>query len=143
MWCPKGYPQFEDLIFRRGELFFVAFDVLLVDGEDLRQLPLIERKVRLKTVVPSRQAPSRLRYHSHVQRYGKALYQLTCERDLNGSSASIEMESTTLDGPPGRRSRIRTTLRLKVGLSCSRSFEIDHGPADSERFSISAKMPFI
>ena len=27
---------------------------------------------------------SRLRYHSHVERHGKALYQLTCERNLEG-----------------------------------------------------------
>jgi len=25
-----------------------------------------------------------LRYHSHVERHGKALYQLTCERNLEG-----------------------------------------------------------
>ena len=48
----KGYPQFEDLMFRRGELFFVAFDALYLDGEDLRGLPLIDRKARLKAVLP-------------------------------------------------------------------------------------------
>jgi bifunctional non-homologous end joining protein LigD len=79
-----GYPQFEDLMFRRGELFFVAFDALYVDGEDLRGLPLIERKARLQDVVPTRQSTSRLRYHTHVDRYGKTLYQLTCERNLEG-----------------------------------------------------------
>ena len=26
----RGYPQFEDLMFRPGELFFVAFDVLRI-----------------------------------------------------------------------------------------------------------------
>jgi len=80
----NGYPQFADLMFRRGELFFVAFDVLWIDGEDLRNLPLIERKARLKAVLPTRQSKSRLRYHSHVERHGKALYQLTCERNLEG-----------------------------------------------------------
>jgi bifunctional non-homologous end joining protein LigD len=71
-------------MFRRGELFFVTFDALWIDGEDLRQFPLIERKARLKDVVPSRQTRSRLRYHSQLERFGKALYQLTCERDLEG-----------------------------------------------------------
>ena len=80
----RGYPQFEDLMFRRGELFFVAFDALFIDGEDLRGLPLIDRKARLKAVLPSRQSQSRLRYHGHVERHGKALYQLTCERNLEG-----------------------------------------------------------
>jgi bifunctional non-homologous end joining protein LigD len=80
----RGYPQFEDLMFRRGELFFVTFDALSIDGEDLRTLPLIERKRRLQRVVPSRLDDSRLRFHNHVERYGKALYKLTCERDLEG-----------------------------------------------------------
>src|SRR5688572_12705960 len=71
-------------MFRRGELFFVAFDALWIDGEDLRGFPLIERKARLKAVLPSRQSQSRLRYHSHVERHGKALYRLTCERNLEG-----------------------------------------------------------
>src|SRR5678816_3616026 len=28
----NGYPQFEDLMFRRGELFFVAFDAVWING---------------------------------------------------------------------------------------------------------------
>jgi len=55
LWNSHGYPQFEDLMFRRGELFFVALDALMIDGEDLRNRPLIERKARLKEVVSSRQ----------------------------------------------------------------------------------------
>src|SRR5687767_11734285 len=31
----RGYPQFEDLMVRRGDLFFVAFDALFLDGADL------------------------------------------------------------------------------------------------------------
>jgi bifunctional non-homologous end joining protein LigD len=79
-----GRPQFEDLMFRRGELFFVAFDAIYLDGADLRFLPLIERKRRLKAALPDRSIDSRLRYHSHVERHGKALFKLTCERDLEG-----------------------------------------------------------
>jgi ATP-dependent DNA ligase len=50
----RGYPQFEDLMFRHRELFFVAFDALWIDGEDLRNVPLLERKRRLRRVVPSK-----------------------------------------------------------------------------------------
>lgn len=49
-----GKSQFRDLLFRRGEPRFYAFDLLSLDGEDLRYLPLIERKARLRSVVPSR-----------------------------------------------------------------------------------------
>ena len=80
----RGRPQFEDLMFRRGELFFIAFDAVFLNGEDLRSLPLIERKRRLKAVVPDRSHDFRLRYHSHVERHGRALYKLACERDLEG-----------------------------------------------------------
>jgi bifunctional non-homologous end joining protein LigD len=79
-----GHPQFEDLMFRRGELFFVAFDALWLDGEDLRDLLLIERKSRLREVVPPREDESRLRYHTHIEQHGCVLYRLTCERNLEG-----------------------------------------------------------
>jgi len=45
-----GKPQFRDLLFRRGEPRFVAFDLLWCEGEDLRYLPLIDRKRRLRSV---------------------------------------------------------------------------------------------
>jgi len=62
----------------------VAFDAIYLNGEDLRGLPLIERKRRLREVIPDRRHRSRLRYHSHIERLGCALYKLTCERDLEG-----------------------------------------------------------
>ena len=40
----NGKTQFKDLLFRRGEPRFYAFDLLWVDGEVLRYLPLIERE---------------------------------------------------------------------------------------------------
>jgi hypothetical protein len=54
---PMGAHSFEDLMFRRGQLFFVAFDALCIDGEDLRGLPLIERKARLERGVYSPNHP--------------------------------------------------------------------------------------
>jgi ATP-dependent DNA ligase len=48
-----GKTQFKDLLFRRGEPRFYAFDLLWCDA-DLRNLPLIDRKLRLRSVVPQR-----------------------------------------------------------------------------------------
>jgi len=48
-----GKPLFYDLLFRRGEPRFVAFDLLHCDGKDLRYSPLIERKQKLRAVLPS------------------------------------------------------------------------------------------
>src|SRR5512133_3352710 len=43
-----GRPVFNDLLYRRREPVFVAFDALWLDGEDLRYLPLVERKAKLR-----------------------------------------------------------------------------------------------
>src|SRR5215467_10018469 len=40
----KGNSQFKNLLFRRGEPRFYAFDLLSCDGEDLRYFPLADRK---------------------------------------------------------------------------------------------------
>ena len=40
----QGRSQFYDLMFHRGKPYFYAFDLLYVDGVDLRELPLVERK---------------------------------------------------------------------------------------------------
>src|SRR5215470_10804683 len=39
-----GKPQFYRLLYRRSPQYFVAFDLLWLQGRDLRTVPLIERK---------------------------------------------------------------------------------------------------
>jgi ATP-dependent DNA ligase len=41
-----GRPVFRDLLFRKRQCVFIAFDLLYLNGKDLRTLPLIERKAR-------------------------------------------------------------------------------------------------
>ncbi len=52
------------VLFRRGEPHFHAFDLLCCQGDDLRHLPLIERKLRLRSVVLQR--GERMLYCDHV-----------------------------------------------------------------------------
>jgi ATP-dependent DNA ligase len=60
-----------------------VFDLLWLNGHDLRQLPLIERKKYLhKLIMKSR--PERIIYAQHISGRGVALYQEICERDLEG-----------------------------------------------------------
>ena len=40
----RGRPQFNDLLFHRGEPCFFAFDLLMSDGRDLRTERLTDRK---------------------------------------------------------------------------------------------------
>ena len=63
-----GRPQFYDLLRRRGEQVFYAFDLLWLDGEDLRSKPLIERKRLLRSIMPVQ--PSVVLYAEHVERTG-------------------------------------------------------------------------
>jgi bifunctional non-homologous end joining protein LigD len=94
---PNGKPQFRDLLFRRAEPLFYAFDILwdehawsddeqeqrrFRNGEDLRYLPLIERKLRLHAAVPKR--GERLLYCDHIDGDGEGLFRLVCENDLEG-----------------------------------------------------------
>jgi bifunctional non-homologous end joining protein LigD len=77
-----GKSQFRDLLFRRGEPRFYAFDLLWIDGEDMRDTPLIERKSRLRSVAPQR--GERLLYCDHIEGDGEGLFRLACENDLEG-----------------------------------------------------------
>src|SRR5207245_1662017 len=69
-----GRSVFHNLMFGRAtsDCFFYAFELLFVDGKDLRKLPLIERKQRLRKLIPSE--PSRLLYVDHIEGRGCALF---------------------------------------------------------------------
>jgi bifunctional non-homologous end joining protein LigD len=78
----RGKPQFRDLLHRRGEPRFVAFDLLRIDGEDLRYVPLMERKAKLRALVSKRN--DHLLYCDHVETHGEKLYAMACKKDLEG-----------------------------------------------------------
>jgi len=75
-------PDFNALLFRHGVPVFVAFDVLAVNGRDLRAVPLLRRKAQLRCVVPPDAAC--VLYAEHVVGAGCALFATICERDLEG-----------------------------------------------------------
>jgi bifunctional non-homologous end joining protein LigD len=80
--APDGRSKFYDLMFRREWPHFIAFDVLEIDGEDLRAKPLLERKRRLRRIMP--RIETRLLYHDHVVGRGADLFAAVCARDLEG-----------------------------------------------------------
>jgi len=79
----RGGPQFNDLLFHRGEPCFFAFDLLMDDGEDLRSERLTDRKHELRRLL-SKAPTSRMRYVGHVEQYGTALFERVCKMDLEG-----------------------------------------------------------
>jgi len=78
----SGRSVFNDLLFRRRECVFFAFDLLFLDGEDLRALPLIERKARWKRLLRRKRPP--LLYVDHIKARGRPFFEKVCELDLEG-----------------------------------------------------------
>ena len=61
---------------KTDNLIFFAFDLLFADGEDLRRLPLGERKARLKQLLEARKGKDKLiRYVEHFENGGDAVLQ--------------------------------------------------------------------
>lgn len=65
-----------------GSIDYFAFDLLELDGEDLTQRPLTERKQRLARIIPKN--GSRLRYSDHIIGSGEKLLAGFCEAGLEG-----------------------------------------------------------
>jgi ATP-dependent DNA ligase len=91
-----GRPNFHKLLFRREWRFFFAFDLLELDGRDLRQLPLIERKMRLKRIMPK--VESRVRYVGHIEAKGKKFFELAYAEDLEGIVGKWKFGTHRCDG---------------------------------------------
>ncbi|HJV40298.1 DNA ligase D [Caulobacter sp.] len=82
-----GSPSFADLQAALAEektddLIFFVFDLLHAEGEDLTDLPLSERKARLKALLP--QDGDRIRYVEHFTSGGQAVLQSACRMSLEG-----------------------------------------------------------
>ena len=91
-----GQTNFENLLFRRGEPRFYAFDLLSREEEDLRYLPLEERKHKLRATLP--QTGERLLYCDHVELAGEEFFWLACQRDVEGIVAKRRFDSYLVDG---------------------------------------------
>lgn len=78
----KGKPVFRDLLRGEGFLAFAAFDLLWLDGDDLRPLPLAERKLRLTDLLPADTGP--LYKILTLEEYGRALFSAITKMDLEG-----------------------------------------------------------
>jgi bifunctional non-homologous end joining protein LigD len=62
-------------------VLYYAFDLLYLDGYDLRKLPLEERKQKLAALIV---AGDNLRYSDHYEKQGKALFEMARAKGLEG-----------------------------------------------------------
>ena len=79
----EGRSLFNQLLYRRADPIFYCFDLLWLNGRDLRATPLIERKRQLRHLI-AKHGCERIIFAQHIARHGTALYQEICKRDLEG-----------------------------------------------------------
>jgi len=84
----KGKSQFQLIqnylrINKDSTLCYYVFDILFKDGEDLRDLPLIERKEILKKFLEKLSQPS-IRYSDHILKDGKRFFKVVLKEKLEG-----------------------------------------------------------
>jgi bifunctional non-homologous end joining protein LigD len=77
-----GKSLFNELVHTRSTPIFAAFDILWLNDEDLRELPLLERKLLLRKVIRTR--PKRMLFVDHIAQNGKAMFAEICKRDMEG-----------------------------------------------------------
>jgi hypothetical protein len=129
----KGRSNFHDLIARRGETRYYAFDLMWLNSIDLRSRPLLDRKRRLHRLIPPND--SHLLYVEHLEGDGARFFELVCEQDLEGIICKPRPAVIRL---PGSRSKTPTTRRLSDArnglIACCRNDStniVRHNPPPS------------
>lgn len=84
---PTGRTDFEALQnYMRNpngkNLTYLIFDILSLDGEDLREKSLIDRKKTLETLMEN--APANLYFSKHIEGKGKESFEAACRAKLEG-----------------------------------------------------------
>jgi bifunctional non-homologous end joining protein LigD len=108
----QGVPNFSALQValsdgRSRDIVFFAFDAMFADGEDLRALPLIERKERLHALLSDLDdKKGQIRYVEHLETAGDAVLASACKMGLEG------IISKRADAPY-RSERANTWLKTK------------------------------
>jgi len=77
----------------QDSLVYYVFDLLYEDGEDLRKLPLTERKARLKALLDAARASGPIQYSEHFEQSGDAVLKSACRVAMEG------IVSKRLDAP--------------------------------------------
>ena len=81
---------------QKGTLVYYVFDLLMLDGKDLRALPLIKRKTLLERLLKPH---PQLNYVDHVEGQGLAMFAGALALKLEGVVAK-DSKSPYVEGPP-------------------------------------------
>lgn len=108
---PGGKPDFQAL--RRNlnkhsaALQYYAFDLLELNGKDLRARPLLERKVALEKLLAH--GPDRLRYVEHFETDPRQVIEAACNLGLEGI---VSKKADSLYKPGRQASWVKSKCRL-------------------------------
>ena len=69
---------------RSDRMIYYVFDLLRLDGEDLREEPLVERKERLRELLGEEGENAAVRFSDHFTEPGKVMLQHACRMGLEG-----------------------------------------------------------
>ena len=108
----SGRPVFRDLLFRRRTCVFIAFDLLFLNGKDLRRQPLVKRKAVLKKLL--RRKRSRILYLDHVERDGRLLFEQIIDDGPRGVSCASERIRRTTSQRDGRLTGSKLRIHATV-----------------------------
>jgi len=80
----NGMPSFDRIRYRRHDasVFLYAFDLIELNGDDLRREPLDTRKATLASVL--RRAAPGLRFNEHIEADGPTVFAHACKMGLEG-----------------------------------------------------------
>jgi len=82
-----------------GEIIFYAFDLLYLDGRDLRNLPLSERRRLLEPIVAAREGA--IRFSEEVPADGEEFFRVACELGLRGHYRQTPRQALSIGAPAG------------------------------------------
>jgi bifunctional non-homologous end joining protein LigD len=98
------------------DLAFFAFDLLFEGKEDLRALPLSDRKARLQTLLGAPGLSDRLHYVAHLQSSARDVFESACKMNLEGI-VSKKLDATYRSGRSGgwTKAKCRAGQEIVIG----------------------------
>jgi bifunctional non-homologous end joining protein LigD len=131
--CAEGLPDFHGLLGDgAADACLFAFDVLSIDGEDLRRLQTLERKAQFAKLL--RKAPAAIRYVEHMEGDGPEIYRHATRLGLEGIVSKRRERRLQIRPMPlmaeGQQSRLRAPAAHNLYLleEGSRPFGSGGGP---------------
>lgn len=103
----SDFTALQDALSRKAEhdIVYMIFDIMHINGRDLRSLPLHDRKTILKQILAA-DSNGNIRYSDHFNGNGTVFYRQACKMSLEGVMAKRPDE-------PYRSHRTRDWLKIK------------------------------